>query len=85
VVQLHNALSHEDSNLLSLDALRAIFDSSDNTIRSQGNIAAHDAPQGDLAFSVLSVDVKGKQRELLKAIFKYAYSTEPEFLGELDA
>jgi hypothetical protein len=32
--------------------------------------------------------VKGKQRELLRAIYKYAYSEDPEFtgtsLGELD-
>jgi hypothetical protein len=44
--------------------------------------------QGELAFSVLSVDVKGKQRELLRAIYKYAYSEDQEFtgksLGELD-
>jgi len=81
--QLHNALTQEDSNLLSLEALQMIFDSSYNTIRSQGNIAAHEAPKSELTFSIFSVDVKGKQRELLSAIYKYAYSEDPVFVGEL--
>lgn len=82
--ELHNSLSQEHSDLLSLDALRVIFDSSENTVRSQGNIAAHEAPQEELAFSVLSTDINGKRRKLLASIYRYAYSGDPEF-PELDA
>jgi hypothetical protein len=62
-----------------------IFDLSSNSIRSQGNIAAHDAPQGELASAVLSGSLKEKQREVLKAIYKYAYPEDLELLWELDA
>ena len=85
VTLLHNALSDEDLKLLSLDALRVIFDSSYNSIRYQGNVAAHEAKQADLAFSVLSADVKETQRRLLKEIYSYVCSQEPEFLVPLEA
>jgi hypothetical protein len=72
-------LSTEDSNLLSRDALKMIFDSAKRTVRDQGNTAAHEAPTEELASSVLAADLTLTQRSLLKQIYIFTYGMEPVF------
>ena len=69
----------EHRKLLSYDALMMIFDSSDKSMRDDGNKAAHQAPLGHRADSVLDASLTSKQRDLLADIYYFAHGEEPDF------
>ena len=55
-----------------------IFDSSDNSIRDDGNKAAHEAPLADHVDSVLEETLTKMQRALLGKIYFFAHGKEPD-------
>ena len=65
--------------MLSYDALTMIFDSSDNSMRDDGNKAAHEAPLADRVDSVLEATLTKTQRALLGKIYFFAHGKEPDF------
>jgi hypothetical protein len=56
-----------------------IFDSSDDSIRDDGNRAAHEAPLADRVDSVLEATLVKTQRALLGKIYYFTHSKEPDF------
>jgi hypothetical protein len=56
-----------------------IFDSSDNSMRDDGNKAAHEAPLADHVDSVLEATLMKTQRALLGKIHFFAHGKEPDF------
>jgi len=79
VRQIRSKLSAEHSILLDDDALRMIYDSSDGSIRHDGNKAAHEAPLSDRIDSVLDGRLTMKQGALLRNIYRFAHDKEPQF------
>lgn len=65
--------------MLSYDALTLIFDSSDESIRDNGNKAAYEAPLADHVDSVLEATLTNTQRALLGKIYFFAHGKEPDF------
>jgi len=70
VRSVRSALSSEDSDLLSDDALRMIFDGAKHTIRDAGNEVAHQASTPDISLAVLEGSLTQKQSEALSKIIK---------------
>jgi hypothetical protein len=56
-----------------------IFDSSDDSMRDDGNKAAHEAPLADCVDSVLGSTLTKTQRTLLAKIYYFAHGKEPDF------
>jgi hypothetical protein len=56
-----------------------IFDSSDDSMRDDGNKAAHEAPLADRVDSVLEAALTKTQRALLRKIYYFAHGKEPDF------
>ena len=75
---VRSALSSEDSDLLSDDALRMIFDGAKHTIRDAGNIVAHEASTSDISLAVLEGNLTPKQSETLSAIYIFTHNQEPQ-------
>jgi len=78
VRRIQSMLKAEHAKLLSYDALAMIFDSSDNSIREDGNKAAHKAPLADRVDSVLEETLTKTQRALLGEIYFFAHGKEPD-------
>jgi len=76
---IQSRLNTEHAKLLSYDALTMIFDSSDGSMRDDGNKAAHEAPHADRVDSVLEVTLTKPQRDLLGNIYYFAHGKEPDF------
>ena len=75
---VRSALSSEDSNLLSDDALRMIFDGGKHTIRDAGNEVAHYASTSDISLAVLEGSLTQKQSEALSKIYIFTHNQEPQ-------
>jgi hypothetical protein len=71
----------QDSKLLSNEALVLIFqvDSATNSMRGEGNTAAHEAPLSDRTDAALEATLTDKQEALLGKIFHFVYGMEPDF------
>jgi len=76
--RIQSKLKAEHAKLLSYDALAMIFDSSDNSIRDDGNRAAHEAPLADRVDSVLEETLTKTQRALLGEIYFFTHGKEPD-------
>jgi hypothetical protein len=72
-------LSVEHSKLLSIEALTLIFNSADHSMWDEGNKAAHEAPISDHIDAVLEATLTEMQRPLLRKIYYFAHSCEPDF------
>jgi hypothetical protein len=83
--RIRSKLNEEHSELLSNDALAVIFESSNNSIRGDGNKAAHEAPLENRAESVLDGSLDTNQRAVLSKIYSFAYGTEPTLEKSSDA
>jgi hypothetical protein len=79
VQHIQSKLNAEHTKLLSYDALTMIFDSSDDSVRDDGNKAAHKAPLADRIDSVLEATLTKTQRALLGKIYYFAHGKEPDF------
>ena len=79
VQYIQSRLNTEHTKLLSYDALVMIFDSSDDSMRDDGNKAAHEAPLADHVDSVLEATLTKTQRVLLGEIYYFAHGKEPDF------
>jgi hypothetical protein len=79
VQHIQSKLNPEDAKLLSYDALTMIFDSSDASMRDEGNRAAHEAPLANRVDSVLEATLTQTQRALLAKIYYFAHGKEPDF------
>ena len=79
VERIRSKLNVEHTTLLSYEALTMIFDSSDKTIRDEGNKAAHEGPFAHRADSVLDASLTNRQRALLVEIYYFAHGKEPDF------
>jgi uncharacterized phage infection (PIP) family protein YhgE len=79
VQHIQSKLNAEHARLLSRDALTMIFDSSDDSMRDDGNKAAHKAPLADRVDSVLQATLTKTQRDLLGKIYHFAHGKEPDF------
>ena len=79
VQQVHSRLNADHKKLLSYDALTMIFDSSDDSLRDDGNKAAHEASFMDRVDSVLEARLTNTQRDLLRRIYYFAHGKEPDF------
>lgn len=75
---VRSALSSEDSDLLSDDALRMIFDGAKHTIRDAGNEVAHQASTSDISLAVLEGGLTKKQSEALSKIYIFTHNQEPQ-------
>ena len=75
---VRSALSSEDSDLLSDDALRMIFDGAKRTIRDAGNEVAHQASTSDISLAVLEGSLTQKQSEALSKIYMFTHNREPQ-------
>jgi hypothetical protein len=75
---VRSALSSEDSDLLSDDALRMIFDGAKHTIRDAGNEVAHQASTSDISLAVLEGSLTQKQSEALSKIYIFTHNQEPQ-------
>ena len=78
LASVRNVMSAEDSNLLSDDALRMIFDGAKHTIRDAGNEVAHQASASDISLAVLEGNLTAKQSEALAKIYIFTHNKEPE-------
>src|SRR6266436_2647690 len=79
VRHIQSKLNAEHAKLLSYDALTMIFDSSDDSMRDDGNKAAHTAPLADRGGSVLEATLTKMQRALLGKIYYFSHGKEPDF------
>jgi len=75
---VRSALSLEDSDRLSDDALRMIFDGAKHTIRDAGNMVAHEASTSDISLAVLEGNLTQKQSEALSQIYIFTHNQEPQ-------
>jgi hypothetical protein len=75
---VRKVLSSEDSDLLSDDALRMIFDGAKHTIRDGGNEVAHQASTSDISLAVLEGSLTQKQSEALSKIYTFTHNKEPQ-------
>jgi hypothetical protein len=75
---VRSALSSDDSDLLSDDALRMIFDGAKHTIRDAGNEVAHQASTSDISLAVLEGSLTQKQSEALSKIYMFTHNQEPQ-------
>src|SRR5882762_8299288 len=82
VQHIQSKLNAEHAKLLSYDALTMIFDSSDASMRDNGNKAAHEAPLADRVNSVPEASLTNRQRALLEEIYYFAHGKEPDFERE---
>ena len=71
-------LSSEDSDLLSDDALRMIFDGAKHTIRDASNEVAHQASTSDTSLAILEGSLTQKQSEALSKIYTFTHNKEPQ-------
>jgi len=78
VRSVREVLSPEDSDLLSDDALRMIFDGAKHTIRDAGNEVAHQASTLDISLAVLEGSLTQKQSEALSKIYMFTHNKEPQ-------
>jgi hypothetical protein len=78
LLKVRSALSSEDSNLLSDDALQMIFDGAKHTIRDAGNEVAHQASTSDINLAVLEGSLTQKQSEALSKIYIFTHNQEPQ-------
>jgi hypothetical protein len=78
VQHIQSKLNAEHAKLLSNDTLTTIFDSSDDSMRDEGN-RAHEAPLADRVDSVLEATLTMTQRALLEKIYYFAHGKEPDF------
>jgi hypothetical protein len=76
---IQSRLNLEHAKLLSNDALTLIFDSSDGSMRDDGNKAAHVASHSDRVDSVLGAMLTETQRALLCKIYYFTHGKEPDF------
>jgi hypothetical protein len=79
VQYIQSRLNTEHAKLLSYDTLTMMFDSSDDSVRDDGNKAAHEAPLADSVTSVLEATLMKAQRALLGKIYYFAHGKEPDF------
>jgi len=79
---VRSALSSEDSDILSDDALRMIFDGTKHTIRDTGNEVAHQASTSDISLAVLEGSLTKKQSEALSKVYIFTHNQEPQLLVE---
>jgi hypothetical protein len=79
VQYVQSRLNAEPSKLLSYDTLTMIFDSSDDSMRDDGNKAAHKAPLADCLDSVLEATLTKTQRALLGKIYYFSHGIEADF------
>ena len=77
---VRSALSSEDSNLLSDDALRMTFDGAKHTIRDAGNEVAHQASTSDTSLAVLEGSLTQKQSVALSKIYIFTHNQEPQLV-----
>jgi hypothetical protein len=75
---VRSALSSEDSDRLSEDALRMIFDGGKHTIRDAGNMVAHEASTSDISLAVLEGNLTQKQSDALSQIYIFTHNQEPQ-------
>jgi hypothetical protein len=75
---VRSALSSEDSDLLSDDALWMIFDGAKHTIRDAGNRVAHQASTSEISLAVLEGSLTQKQSEALSKIYIFTHNQEPQ-------
>jgi hypothetical protein len=76
---IRSKLNPEHAKLLSNDALTMIFDSSDGSMRDDGNKAAHVASLADRVDSVLGATMTETQRAVLCKIYCFTHGKEPDF------
>jgi hypothetical protein len=76
---VRSKLNEEHSKLLSKDALWMIFDSSDGSVRDQGNAAAHESSKDVCSIAVLDSSLGSARRSILAAIYYFAHDTEAGF------
>lgn len=79
VASVRSKLNEQHSKLLSRDALWMIFDSSDGSVRDQGNVAAHEASMDVCSFAVLESGLSSARRSILAVIYYFAYGKEVNF------
>jgi len=78
LVQLvRSRLDQGDSDLLSDDALRMIFDGGKGTIRDAGNEVAHEAFKFAMSLAILGGNLTPTQSQILGKIYQFTYSSEP--------
>jgi hypothetical protein len=82
VQQVYERLSMEDAKLLSKNALKMIFDSTEYSMRGQGNKTAHEAPIEDHADAVLGAGLTAARKALLKKIYYFVHGTEPDAVAQ---
>jgi hypothetical protein len=82
VQHIQSRLNTEHTKLLSYDALAMIFDSSDDSMRDDGNKAAHEASLVGRVDSVMEATLTNTQRALLGKIYFFAHGKEPDFEAE---
>jgi hypothetical protein len=80
VARIRSLLTSEHSKLLSNEALTLIFDSRENSMREDGNKAAHEASPSDLMDALLEGTLTETQRALLAKIYYFAHGKEPDFV-----
>jgi hypothetical protein len=68
----------EDSDILSDDALKMIFDGGKYTIRNAGNEVAHQALTSDISLAVLEGGLTQKQSDILASIYRFTHNKEPQ-------
>jgi hypothetical protein len=78
LLRVRSALTSQDSDLLSDDALRMIFDGAKHTIRDAGNEVAHQASTSDISLAVLEGGLTQKQSEALSKIYIFTHNQEPQ-------
>jgi hypothetical protein len=71
---VREVLSSEDSDLLSDDALRMIFDGAKHTIRDASNEVAHQASTSDTSLAILEGSLTQKQSEALSKIYTFTHN-----------
>ena len=78
LLRVRSALTSQDSDLLSDDALRMIFDGAKHTIRDAGNEVAHQASTSDISLAVLEGGLTQKQSEALSKMYIFTHNQEPQ-------
>ncbi|KAG1742180.1 hypothetical protein EDB19DRAFT_1907647 [Suillus lakei] len=78
VQAVRSKLNAEDKALLSDKALQMIFESGKNTVRQQGNDAAHNASKEDLSLAILGTGLTPSQLALLEKIYEFTHNDPPQ-------
>ncbi|KAG2153924.1 hypothetical protein DEU56DRAFT_771882 [Suillus clintonianus] len=78
VRSVRSKLNAEDAALLPDDALKMIFDGGKNTVRQQGNVAAHNASKEELSLAVLGTGLNSSQLASLEMVYKFTHNEVPK-------